>query len=141
VEELILRSTRIRTFADSLITLPNSTLIKASVENFGRRRVRRLKTTLGLEYSTPPEKLEAYARAVDAMLAARDDVSPEKRRVYVYGLEDSSISIFLECFLIVPDYDGELKARSEIVRAILELAAEHGVSFAFPTRTVFLARE
>lgn len=141
VEEINLRSTRIRTFADSLITLPNSTLIKASVENFGRRRVRRLKTTLGLEYSTPPEKLEAYARAVDAMLAARDDVSPEKRRVYVYGLEDSSISIFLECFLIVPDYDGELKARSEIVRAILELAAEHGVSFAFPTRTVFLACE
>lgn len=138
VEEINLRSTRIRTFADSLITLPNSTLIRASVENFGRRRMRRLKTVLGLEYSTPPEKLEAYARAVEAMLASREDVAPEKRRVHVYGLEDSSISIFLECFLIVPNYDGELQTRSEIIRAILELAAEHGVSFAFPTRTVWL---
>lgn len=138
VEEINLRSTRVRTFADSLITVPNSNLIKASVENFGRRRVRRFKTTLGFEYSTPPDKLEAYARSLDAYLAARQDVAPEKRRVSVYGLEDSSIAVYLECFLMVPDFDGELRARSEIVRAALELAAEHRVSFAFPTRTVVI---
>ena len=60
VEQVGFRSTRIRTFYNSLITLPNSRLTTAVVDNMGRRRYRRIKTVIGLQYSTTPEQIDAF---------------------------------------------------------------------------------
>jgi MscS family membrane protein len=56
VEEVGFRSTRIRTFYNSLVTLPNSNLTTTTIDNMGARRYRRMKAMLGLTYQTPPEK-------------------------------------------------------------------------------------
>lgn len=64
VEEVGFRSTRIRTFYNSLITLPNSNLIKASVDNLGDRRLRRWQITLGIAHNTPPELIDAFCEGV-----------------------------------------------------------------------------
>ncbi|MEN8151523.1 MAG: mechanosensitive ion channel domain-containing protein, partial [Planctomycetota bacterium] len=58
VVEVGFRSTRVRTFYNSLITIPNGNLISATVDNMGARRYRRVKTMLSLTYSTPPEKID-----------------------------------------------------------------------------------
>ena len=58
VEQIGLRSTRIRTFYKSQVNVPNSTLIKAIVDNYGRRNCRRIKTAISLTYDTPPRKLK-----------------------------------------------------------------------------------
>ena len=59
VEEVGFRSTRIRTFYNSQVTLPNSRLTTAIVDNMGRRRYRRIKTMLSLQYDTKPEQMNA----------------------------------------------------------------------------------
>ncbi|MEM7394220.1 MAG: mechanosensitive ion channel family protein, partial [Verrucomicrobiota bacterium] len=64
VEEVGFRSTRIRTFYDSQVTVANSTLVRATVDNFGRRQYRRWKCHLGLEYGTPPDKITAFCEGI-----------------------------------------------------------------------------
>ena len=64
VETVGIRSTRIRTGYNSLITLPNSRLATAAVDNYGCRQFRRLKTTLGVQYDTTFEQIEAFCEGV-----------------------------------------------------------------------------
>jgi small-conductance mechanosensitive channel len=64
VEELGFRSTRIRTFYNSLVSVPNGNLVRAVVDNFGRRKYRRWSTHLNLTYDTPPERIEAFCEGV-----------------------------------------------------------------------------
>ncbi|MCW5941347.1 MAG: mechanosensitive ion channel family protein [Fimbriimonadaceae bacterium] len=136
VEEINLRSTRIRTFDDSIITLPNSNLIKASVENMGRRRYRRFRTTIGVVHGTPPEKLAEFCDRVRDNLRTRGDVWQERVRVSFYDVGDSSLDVLLSTYFEVPGYDAELESRAQVLGDILRIANEMGVSLAYPTRTV-----
>ncbi|CAN0584394.1 unnamed protein product, partial [Laminaria digitata] len=64
VEDLGFRSTRIRTFYNSLVTVPNATLVRAKVDNYGRRRFRRFKTMINVTYDTHPDKIEAFCSGI-----------------------------------------------------------------------------
>lgn len=137
VEEINLRSTRIRTFADSLITLPNSNLIKASVDNMGRRHYRRFRTTISLTYDTPPEKIEAFCAEVERMILAREDTRKENLFVVFNDLGASSLDVMLYMFFAVPNWSDELRARHEVLKEILAIGQRVGVSFAFPSRSIY----
>ena len=141
VEQINLRSTRIRTFQDSLITMPNSRMITSHVENFGARRRRRIKTTLGIAYDTPPAKIDAFCTRLRDMMYEHPGVWNESRYVYFNNLGESTLDVLVYCFLEAPTYEDELKYRDDLLRKILEIAAEMGVEFAFPTRTLHIASE
>ncbi len=134
VEEIGLRSTRIRTFKDSVIVVPNRTMITEPIENYGRRRYRRLKTTLGLEYGTPPAKVEEFCQAVRDMLLAREDIWNGKCFVFFNDFGASTLDILLYVFIISPNWEEELRIRGEVLNEIMQVAAKVGVEFAFPTR-------
>lgn len=136
VEEISLRSSRIRTFQDSLIILPNSQLITASVENFGRRRYRRMRIFLGLTYDTPPEKITAFCEKLRKTIALHPKTRKDVYFVHFNGYADFSLDILVQCFFEVPDFAGELEAREELLLAFLQAAKEVGVEYAFPTRTL-----
>lgn len=139
VESINLRSTRIRTFQDSLITLPNSRMITSHVENFGMRRRRRIKTTLGLAYDTPPEKIAEFCERVRQMLLDDERIWNDKRYVYFNNFGDSTLDVMLYCFIIAETWQLELEYRDEILREVLVIAKETGVEFAFPTRRIVFA--
>ncbi len=80
VERIGFRSTRIRTFYNSVVGVPNSQLITASVDNMGRRRYRRMSTKLGLTYDTPPERIEAFCEGVRELVLRH----PYMRKDYVH---------------------------------------------------------
>lgn len=138
VEEINLRSTRIRTFEDSLITLPNSRLITSHVENFGARRRRRLKTSLGIAYSTPPEKIEMFCERIRQMLLDHPGVWSEKRLVYFNDLTDSTLNVLLYCYIEAETWTKELEIRDDVLNRVMRIATEMNVEFAFPTRTVLM---
>jgi MscS family membrane protein len=140
VEEINLRSTRIRTFADSVITLPNSNLIKASVENMGRRRYRRVLTLLGLEYDTPPDRVDKFCREVRELLENHPKTKKDTLRVSFLDYGANSLDIQLYTYFDTESYDEELELRHGLMLDILRIANRIGVSFAFPTRTVVLKR-
>jgi MscS family membrane protein len=141
VEEMGFRSTRIRTFYNSLITLPNSNLIKASVDNLGARRFRRWSTRLGIAYDTPPERVDAFCDGIRELVVRHPYTRKDYYHVYFNEFGAASLEILLYVFFETPDWATELRERHRLAVDILRLAHELGVEFAFPTRTVYLRQE
>ena len=141
VEEMGFRSTRIRTFYNSLITLPNSNLIKASVDNLGARSYRRWSTRLGIAYDTPPGKVDAFCDGIRELIERHPYTRKDYYHVYFNEFGAASLEIMLYVFFVTPDWSTELRERHRLAVDILRLAHETGVEFAFPTQTVYLRRE
>jgi MscS family membrane protein len=138
VEEVGLRSTRIRTFYNSLITLPNGNLTNSKVDNYGRRTYRRYNTNLGIQYDTPPELIETFCEGIRQIILNHPHTRKDYFHVYLNHLSDSSLNILLYVFWQVPDWSCELQERHRLLVDIMRLAKELGVEFAFPTQTLHL---
>lgn len=141
VEEMGLRSTRIRTFYNSQVTVPNAALVRATVDNLGRRTYRRWKTYLGVQYDTPPEKLLAFTEGVRELVRRHPYTRKDFYQVWCNDFADFSLNILLYVFFQVPDWATELRERERLFVDIVRLADRLGVSFAFPTQTVHLYKE
>lgn len=138
VEEVGFRSTRIRTLADSLITLPNARLAEAKIDNLGVRRQRRIAATFALAYDTPVERVEAFVEGVRAIIWASDKTLKHKFEVHLKDLGSSSLDVMLHCYVEVTSWSEELTTRHDMFLEILRLAEAIGVRFAFPTRTLHI---
>lgn len=141
VSEVGFRSTRIRTFNDSLITISNGELMNRPIDNKGKRRFRRLVTNLGLEYSTPPEKIEAFCEGVRQLIVSHKFTRKDNFHVYFNNYGASSLDVKLVVYWITSDYSRELAEQHRLLLDILRLAKEIGVEFAFPTQTVHMFQE
>jgi len=141
VEEVGFRSTRIRTFYNSLITVPNGNLISAVVDNMGSRRYRRVKTMLSLTYDTPPEKIDAFCEGVRELIRRHPYTRKGYFHVYLNAFSASSLDVLLYAFFEVKDWSIELREKHRLFNDILRLAARLGVEFAFPTQTLFVNPE
>ena len=141
VEMVGMRSTRVRTFYNSLVTVPNSVLVTAVVDNMGRRRYRRIKTMLGLQYDTSPEQIEAFCEGIRELIRRHPYTRKDYYHVYFNKFTNSSLEVLLYCFIECPDWAMELRERHRLFVDILKLADGLGVAFAFPTRTVHLHHE
>ena len=141
VEELGFRSTRVRTFYNSQITMPNAALVRATVDNYGRRKYRRWKTTVGVQYDTTPDQLLAFTEGIRELVRSHPYTRKDGYQVWVNGFGASSIDILLYIFHEVPDWSTELRERERLMIDIVRLADRLGVQFAFPTQTVHLYQE
>lgn len=141
VESVGFRSTRIRTFYNSMVTLPNSLLTTSVVDNMGRRRYRRIKTTLGVQYDTTPEQIDAFCEGIRELIRQHPYTRKDYYHVYFNDFGPSSLNILLYCFVACPDWAIELRERHRLLADILRLAKELDVQFAFPTRTLHMFTE
>ena len=141
VEEVGLRSTKVRTFYDSLVSIPNAKLTTAIVDNYGSRKYRRFKATLGVRYETTPEQIEAFCKGIKTLVADRSDTRKNNCYAELNGFGDSSLNIMLYMFFECEDWTSELRGRHELMLDIIRLAHELGVEFAFPTQIVHLAEQ
>lgn len=140
VELVGFRSTRIRTFYDSLVTVPNSQINTAAVDNYGRRRYRRWSTKLSLTYDTSPEKIEAFVEGVREIIRRHPHTRKDYFHVYLNEFGAASLDVLLYVFFAVPDWGAELAERHRLAVDIVRLAERLGVEFAFPTQTLYLKR-
>lgn len=138
VEEIGLRSTRIRTFYNSQVSIPNSKTANVDIDNMGRREFRRVYVRLGITYSSTVEKVEAFRSAIRDIITAHPHTRKDNFHVYFNNYADSSLEIMVYFFLKTPDWASELKCREEILLEIMRAAEKVGVSFAFPTRSLHL---
>ncbi|MDQ7007299.1 MAG: mechanosensitive ion channel family protein [Acidobacteriota bacterium] len=139
VVELGLRSTRIRTFYNSVITIPNSKLVSAAVDNLGAREYRRIKTYLSVKYDTPPEKIEAFCEGMRELVRRHPFTRKDYYNIYLNRFGASGLDILFYVFHKAPDWTTELRERHRLFLDILELARRLGVEFAFPTQTLHIA--
>lgn len=138
VETVGFRSTRIRTFYNSLITIPSSQLVNSTVDNMELRETRQVKTTLNLTYDTPMAALTAFVAEVRQLLEADPDTGKDTIQVSFYEFGPHSLDVMINFFLKAPDRGTELRQRERILLAIAELAERHGVRFAYPTRSLHI---
>ena len=136
VEEVGFRSTRIRTFYNSLISVPNATLANSDIDNLGLREYRRYKATLNLTYSTQPEQIEAFVEGIKAIVNANPHMRQDFFEVHFNDFGSHSLDILVYVFFKVPTWSDELQQRHNFLTEILRLAKEVGVEFAFPTQTL-----
>lgn len=136
VEEVGFRSTRVRTFANSLISIPNGRIADMTIDNLGLRVYRRFSTSLTVTYDTPPPLLDAFVEGLRQLVEKHPDTRKDYYHVYVNNLGPHSIDIIFYVFFELPDWGLELKARHHLIMGIIELAEELGVRFAFPTQTI-----
>ena len=141
VEAVGVRSTRVRTFYNSLITVPNSELISTSVDNWGARKYRRIKTTISITYDTPPEKIDAFCEGIRQLIRNHPYTRKDYFHVYLNQFEAASLDILLYCFVETPDWSTELRERHRLFVDIIRLARKLSVEFAFPTQTVYLRQD
>ena len=141
VEQLGFRSTRIRTFYNSVVTVPNSQFITATVDNMGERRFRRLSTKFGLAYDTPPDKIEAFCEGVREIVRQHPYMRKDYYHVYLNGLGNSSLEVLVYVFWETPDWSTELRERHRFLLDCLRLGSRLGVEYAFPTQTLYLRQE
>ncbi len=132
VEDIRLRSTKIRTFSDSVITMPNSALVTKSVENFGMRRYRRLDSRIAVASDTSPDKLAEFTGRIRDLVGREPYVREENRYVYFNGFGATSLDILVSCYLMAPDYQSELEYRDKLLSGIVRIANEMGVKLASP---------
>ncbi len=130
VQEINLRSTRIRTGGDSLITLPNSTLIKASVENMGARRFLGIKITAKVALDTPKERILSFCEVVRKSLESNEAIRPDGQFVRATGLSDTGIEVTVQFNLAGTGYSDELRERENVTLIILEAAEETQIHLA-----------
>jgi MscS family membrane protein len=140
VEAVGFRSTRIRTFHNSLVTIPSSQLVNSTVDNMELREYRQVKTYLNLVYDTPVEKIEDFVNATRRILEAHPLTRKDNIQVFLHEFGPHSLDVLLNFFLKVPDRMGELAERQAIFLAILRLAEDSGVEFAFPTQTLLIEK-
>ncbi|MDH3584310.1 MAG: mechanosensitive ion channel family protein, partial [Phycisphaerae bacterium] len=141
VEEIGFRSTRVRTFYNSLVTVPNSRLVRATVDNYGKRRYRRYKTMLGVEYGTSPQQVTAFVEGIREIIRTHPYTRKDYYHVYLNQFGPSSLDILLYMFFEVPDWSVELRERERLNLEIMRLADQLGVGFAFPTQTLHVVKQ
>jgi MscS family membrane protein len=138
VEDIGLRSTRIRLVDKSLAIIPNKTVAAEAIVNLSRFTQRRIEQTIGLTYDTTAEQMEAILADFRALLAAEEGVVKDTFDVNFTEYADSSLNILIVYFTNDPDNRRHLKLRERINLKIMRTVAARGLSMAFPTHTVVL---
>ncbi|MBN1612046.1 MAG: mechanosensitive ion channel family protein [Polyangiaceae bacterium] len=136
VDEVGFRSTRIRTFYNSLVTIPNAKFMEANIDNYGARRYRRSKFTLNVTYDTTPEQMQAFVEGIRGIIQANPTTRKDYYEVHMSGFGASSLDVLVYFFFEVKTWSEELEQRHYVLLEILRLARKLGVVFAFPTQTL-----
>ena len=138
VEDIGMRSTKVRTAARTLIALPNRTVANEAVINFSRMPQRRIDQTLGLSYDTTPEQMEQFLADLRNLFQADPDLHRESIWICFSGYGDSTLDIEMIYFTASPSWEKHLEIKERINLKIMRLVAARRLSFAFPTRTIQL---
>jgi MscS family membrane protein len=139
VEKVGFRSTRIRTFDKSLVTVPNKKMIDAELDNLGLRPVRRVKFNIGLTYETTPEQMKAIVTDIQEMINLHEKTNQDGRvRFQEFG--SSSLDIMVMYFVDSPKWEDLINVKEDVNYKIMEIVKKHNSDFAFPSTTVYLQK-
>ena len=136
VEKVGFRSTRVRAADTSIFQIPNSKLSEIVINNRGLLLFRRYNTNLGLRYDTPPELIEAFVQGLRKIIILHPKTSSEMFNVEFVGFGDSALLIMCNVYFKSLVWGDEQSSKHKLHIAIIQLAKELGVDFAFPSTTV-----
>jgi MscS family membrane protein len=141
VENIGLRSTRVRTLDRTIITVPNGQFSTLQIENFAERDRILLTTTLGLRYETTPDQLRHVIAELRNMLQSHPRVLPDPLRVRLVGFGASSLDLEVYCYVGTSDWNEFLAIREDVYLRMMDAIEGSGTGFAFPSQTTYLSKD
>ena len=137
VEDISLRSTKIRAFDNTLIIIPNNEMANATIKNVSAHKKRRIYEFVDITYDTPPEKVELAVEICRKIVREHSGME-EYQQIHFNQFGAHSLKIMLYIFTKTNDWGEYLKIRQEIFLSIFREFNNHGIEFAFPTQTLYL---
>ena len=166
VVDIRMRTTRIRTFDNAMITVPNTQLANTPIINWSKRKIgRRIKMTLGITYTSKMEDIVNLKNDIRNMLNNHPDIASSKNEevnhskrfeaikkedlqgikktllVYIDAYGNSSIDILIYCFTKSPEWENWLTSKEDVIVKIEALVKKNNCDFAFPTQTIFVKND
>lgn len=141
IEEIGLRSTRVRTLERSLVSIPNADLAVMKIDNLGQRDLRLLHTTLALRYETTPDQMRWVLAKVREMLLAHPKTSPDDMRTRFRGFGAYSLDIEIFVYLRCQTQRSFRAISEDLLLRIMDIVRESGTGFAFPSQVNYLSRD
>jgi len=141
VEEIGLRSTRVRTLDRTLVSVPNSEFSSLQLENYAARDHMRFIHMIGVRYETTPDQMRTVLESLRKLLQSNPRVHPDPARVRFvrFGAFSQDIEIF--AYITTSDYNEFLELAEDLLLRIAETVLENGLEFAFPSQTVYVGRD
>ena len=139
VENINLRSTTVRSLEGFAINVPNNLLANEEITNVSQTDRRRIDITVNIEYGTSNEKID---RAVEILkeIAQRDETILEGATAFIENLAASSIDVRLVCYTSKASWGDFVLEKSRVIREIIHRYREEGIDFAFPSTSVYMAK-
>ena len=139
VEQIGLKTTRIRSLTGEQIIFSNSDLLSSRVHNYKRMYERRIAFSIGVTYQTPAETVEEIPTLIEEIVSRQPDVRFDRCHFKSFG--DFALIFETVYFVLVPDYAIYMNIQQTINLAIMRAFDERNVEFAYPTQTLFVQRE
>ncbi|NLL52525.1 MAG: mechanosensitive ion channel family protein [Peptococcaceae bacterium] len=141
VEDITFRSTKIRTFAQALVTVPNSTLANEPITNWTKMGKRQITFNLRIAYDTPRHKIKACVKRIDKMLRNHEGIDQDFILVRFDEFKTDCLEIFLYFFTKTTSWEEYLRVREDVNLKIMEILEIEGVSIAFPSQNIYLEKK
>lgn len=141
VDNVGVRSTRIRTFQKTLVTIPNSVLANESVDNYSKMPTRKVVMTVGLTYSTTAEQIEQIVAEFKEILNKNPGVENGSELVNFVNFGASSLDIQLIYYTYNTDLAGYLQTMQSVNLSIMRAVEARGLSFAFPSTSLYIEKK
>jgi MscS family membrane protein len=141
VEDIGIRSTRVRSLEGTELTIPNSSLSMMTIENFSMRDRFRFFATIGVRYETTAKQMREVTEGIRTMLEKHPRVSPEHMRVRFRAFGPSSLDIEIQAFVMTTDLLDFGSVREELLLGIMDIVESAGTGFAFPSQTLYIASD
>lgn len=141
VEDISLRSTRIRTPERTALSIPNGALATMNIENLTRRDKILFNPRIGLRCETTADQLRYVLAQVRRMLYEHPKVETEGARVRFTGFDPSQLNLDVFCYVLTRDGAEFLAIGEDLLLRIMEIVQAAGTDFAFPSQTLYLGRD
>lgn len=140
VIDITLRSTKIKTIDNAIITLPNNVVANAVVTNISAIKERRIGAIIGVTYDTSDEKIQRAIQILKNILASNEDLT-DNFRVFLKELNSSSIDIEFTAYIKYGDLDNFRRVRENVLTEIITQYRKEGIDFAFPSQSIYVTNE
>ena len=138
VEDIGLRSTKIRLVDRSLVILPNKLVSSEPITNLSRFTQRRVEQVIGLTYDTTPDQMTSIVEDVRQIIVNESVVDPSSVMVFFRDFSASSLDLWIVYATKAPDFQEGMGLKQRVNLAIMRAVAARGLSFAFPTSVMHL---
>lgn len=140
VEEITFRSTRIRTWDNSIATIPNSKIVDNSVINWTKMNLRRIQMNLILEYGTSLKQVCNFTNDIQTLLEGIDDIVKETIVVKFSAIEDSGYNIYICYKTPLIQYGNYMNLKENVNYKIMQILENNKINLAYPSQTIYLRK-